>query len=120
VLPGFAAAAALVCSLEGRPCLAVTGPGSAGWGADGEPDSTTTAIAELARSLGVGLALQIWGTEGRFDSFEDHVELLNAHLQVAQGNTEVRLDPVPIDYSPTADLLSAAGPVIAWDEAINI
>lgn len=113
VVPGFAAAAALVCSLEGRGCLAVSGPGAPGWG-DG-PDPGTEGVVDLARSLGVGLALQVWGSEGRLSSFEDHVAMLRSHLEVAEGATGVRLDPVPVDLSLTSSLVDVAGPVVAWD-----
>ena len=113
-IAGFAAAAALVCALEQRPCLAVSGAGAEGWGSDGSPDPTTDALMELARGLGVGLALQVWGTEGSLRSFDDHVSLLKDHLRVAEGATEVRLDPVPVDLSVTASLVEIAGPVVAW------
>jgi len=112
VVPGFATAAALVCALEGRGCLAVSGPGAPGW-SDG-PDPGTEGIMDLARSLGVGLALQVWGSDGPVASYEDHVALLRTHLQVAEGATDVRIDPVPVDLSATDALVEVAGPVVAW------
>jgi hypothetical protein len=71
-------------------------------------------VADLARSLGVGLALQVWGSDGQMSSYEDHVALLREHLQVADGATSVRLDPVPVDLSVTSSLVEVAGPVVAW------
>jgi len=62
----------------------------------------------------VGLALQVWGSEGRLSTFEDHVAMLRSHLEVAEGATGVRLDPVPVDLSVTASLVEVAGPVVAW------
>ncbi|MFM7067863.1 MAG: hypothetical protein ACKOYM_00225, partial [Actinomycetes bacterium] len=99
---------------EGRPCLAVTGPMAPGSGANGEVDSTTERLLDLARSLGVGLALQQWGDAGDMHSFEDHVALLADHLRVSDGATDVRVDAVPVDFAATADLVDVAGPVVAW------
>ena len=120
VLPGVTAAAALVCALERRECLAVTGPGAPGWGGVDEPDPTTAALLEVAEALGVGLRLQVWGDEGRLGSSGDHVTLLRDHLEVATGSTVRSLDPVPVDLSATAQLLDVAGPVVAWGGQVTV
>jgi hypothetical protein len=102
---GFAAAAALVCSLEGRPCLAVsdqTGP-------DGV-DDTSAAVLELAESLGLAVALQLWGPDGALADSSAHVQLLEAHLQA----TQVRIDEVPVAVDDVAGIERAAGALIAW------
>jgi hypothetical protein len=104
--PGFAAAAALVCALEGRPCLAVTDAGSG----DGPVDPTTAAVLELARGLGTPVALQVWGPDGSELTAPAHVELLRELL--APGPD--RVVPVRIDLDATAELERVAGPVVAW------
>jgi hypothetical protein len=103
---GFAAAAALVCGLEGRPCLAVTDQIE---GAEGL-DEPTAMVLELAESLGVPAWLQLWGDRGRLDSSTAHVELL-ADALAPEG---VRLVDVPVDSTALVDLERAAGPVRAW------
>ena len=103
---GFAAAAALVCRLEGRPCLAVSDQVG---GTDGL-DDTSAAVLELAESLGLGVALQLWGPEGSLASSTAHVELLAAELD----SPVVRIDEVPVLVDDTAGLLDAAGPLLAW------
>lgn len=104
--PGFAAAAALVCRIEGRPVLAVADQVG---GVDGL-DDTSAALLELAESLGVAVALQLWGPEGSLDSSTAHVELLAEELDPSV----VRIDEVPVSVSDTAALEQAAGPLIAW------
>lgn len=102
---GFAAAAALVCSLEGRPCLAVTDQR----GDDGV-DPTTEAVLELAESLGASLGLQLWGPRGDLGSSTEHVDLLRSHLE-ADG---VRVRDVPVDLDDTTGLEEVAGELVAW------
>jgi sugar/nucleoside kinase (ribokinase family) len=51
VAPGFAAAAALVAGLRGRPAVAVTTAPS---------DETTGSVLEAARRRGVGVDLRSW------------------------------------------------------------
>lgn len=103
---GFAAAAALVCRLEQRPCLAVSDQVG---GLDGL-DDTSAAVLELAESLGLGVGLQLWGPEGSLDSSTAHVELLDAQL----ATQVVRIDDVPVDVADTAALQAAAGALVAW------
>jgi len=52
---GFAAAAALVAGLDGRPSVAVT---------TGPVDATTTELLDLARQLEVEVDLHVWGDGG--------------------------------------------------------
>ena len=103
---GFAAAAAFVCGLEGRPCVAVTDQLEGPEGVD----ELTTEVLELAEAMGVPVALQLWGERGTLDSSAAHVELLSESLR-GQG---VRLDDVPVQLGDTADLERVAGPLRAW------
>ena len=103
---GFAAAAALVCALEQRPCLAVSDQIG---GVDGI-DEVSAAVLELAESLELGVALQLWGPDGSLSSSAAHVELLAASL----ATPVVRIDEVPVQLDRTAELERAAGPLIAW------
>ncbi len=103
---GFAAAAALVCALEQRPCLAVSDQIG---GVDGI-DEISAAVLELAETLELGVALQLWGPEGSLDSSAAHVELLAASL----GTPVVRIDEVPVQLERTAELERVAGPLTAW------
>ncbi len=104
--PGFAAAAALVCSLENRPCLAVSDQVG---GADGI-DDTSAEVLELAEALGRPVALQLWGAEGSLDSSTAHVELLTELLTPS----EVRIVDVPVVVDDTEALEAAAGELVAW------
>ena len=104
--PGFAAAAALVCSLEKRPCLAVSDQVG---GADGI-DDTSAEVLELAEALGRPVALQLWGAEGSLDSSTAHVELLAELLTPS----EVRIVDVPVVVDDTEALEAAAGELVAW------
>lgn len=102
---GFAAAAAIVCRIEGRPCLAV-----ADQVADTGVDDTSGALLELAESLGLGVALQLWGPDGSLADSDAHVSLLADQL----GSEVVRIDDVPVLTDDIADLVAVAGPVSAW------
>ena len=104
--PGFAAAAALVCSLEGRPCLAVSDQVA---GAEGI-DDTSAEVLELAEALGRPVALQLWGTEGSLESSTAHVELLTELLEPSA----VRIVDVPVVVDDTEALEAAAGELVAW------
>lgn len=105
-IEGFAAAAGLVCGLEGRPCLAVShqldGPEGL--------DDTTSAILELAEALTVPVALQLWGPRGRLGSSTAHVELLAELLDTDR----VRIEDVPVDLDSTDELERVAGALSAW------
>ena len=56
--PGFAAAAALVAGLDGRPAVGVT---------TAPVDPMTDAVLELAASLGVAVDLRVWGDDPDVD-----------------------------------------------------
>lgn len=103
---GFAAAAGLVCGLEGRPCLAVSDQLE---GPDGL-DDTTAAILEIAEALRIPVALQLWGPRGSLADTTAHVQLLRDSLE----GDGVRIDDVPIDGSATDQLEAVAGPLRAW------
>jgi Thiamine pyrophosphate enzyme, central domain len=112
--PGFAAAAAVVCALEARPCLAVTDQVG---GIDGI-DDVSAAVLELAESKGLAVSLQLWGADGRLDSSTAHVELL-AEALAGHG---VRIDEVPVDLDAIGPLEAVAGELVAWpdgDESIS-
>jgi hypothetical protein len=102
---GFAAAAALVCQLEGRPYVAVVDQP-----ADGELDPTTAAIVELATAVGQPVSLQLWGPGGRLDGVGDHVDLLQRRL----GTPGAHLDLVPVAVDDTDEIEAVAGPIVAW------
>jgi hypothetical protein len=103
---GFAAAAALVCGLEGRPCVAVSDQIEGPEGLD----PTTSQVLELAEVLGVRLPLQLWGPRGSLAGSTAHVEMLSESL----SGGGVRIDDVPVDLSGTAELERVAGPLRAW------
>jgi hypothetical protein len=102
--PGFAAAAALVAALDGRPCLAVTDP-------DGAAHDATGAVLDLARQLDVPATVQVWGPEGSLAGAADHVVLLEAILD---GRGPTGAVAVPVDLGLPPDLVALAGPVVAW------
>lgn len=102
---GFAAAAAVVCALEGRPCFAVGDQGEA----EG-PQGATAAVLELAEGLGLDVALQLWGERGSLRDSNGHVELLTESLE----GTGVRVHEVPVDVQATSELERVAGPLRAW------
>ena len=95
-----------MCSLEDRPCLAVSDQVG---GADGI-DDTSAEVLELAEALGRPVALQLWGAEGSLDSSTAHVELLTELLTPS----EVRIVDVPVVVDDTEALEAAAGELVAW------
>jgi len=98
-LDGFAAAASLLCALDGRPCLAVTD----------RFDPVTEAVMDLAESLGAAATLQVWGERGPAGSTGAHVELCAEQL----GAGSPRIDDVAVDLS-TAAIEAVAGPIRPW------
>ena len=98
---GFAAAAALVAGLDGRPAVAVvTSP----------TDPATDAILDLAASLGVTLVCEVWGAEASWASPSEHRERLIG----ARHEGGVQRLGVPVDLAATRELIDLAGPVQAW------
>lgn len=97
--PGFAVAAGVVAALDERPCVAVI---------DGPLDDASEAVLDVARRLGVSVAVQAW-VPGE-TSTDEHVEITRAGFA---GGTE-RIDVVGIDASCLEVLTDAVGPVTAW------
>ncbi|CAB4555392.1 unannotated protein [freshwater metagenome] len=104
--PGFAAAAALVCCLEGRPYFAVSDQIG---GIEGI-DDVTAELLELAEQLEQGVALQLWGPEGQLENSASHIDLLQSELDAEH----VRIDEIPVNVDATEDLERVAGELIAW------
>ena len=112
--PGFAAAAALVCSLENRPCIAVTDQGGSAADPTSDPvDDTTAAMLELAEDLNASIGLQLWGDRGDLRSSSDHVDLTRSGLE----SPGITLKDVPVATSDIDAIVAALGEIIAWTEA---
>ncbi len=103
--PGFAAAAALISALVGRPAIGII---------DGPPDEASLIILEMAKSRGVPMALQAWVPEeeaaGPALSADEHVA---ASLAGFEGG-EPRLDEVAVTDSEVESLVEVAGEISAW------
>ena len=98
---GFAAAAALVAGLDGRPAVAVvTSP----------TDAATDALLDLAATLGVTLVCEVWGADASWASPSEHRERLIG----ARHEGGVQRLGVPVDLGATRELIDLAGPVQAW------
>jgi hypothetical protein len=83
---GFAAAAALVCSLEGRPCLAITSPGL-------QDEAVTADLLSLADSFGHSVSMQVWDPDApRPGDAQEHVDLCIAQVNGAKGTARVAVD----------------------------
>ena len=103
---GFAAAAALCCSMEERPVLAVTD----GAGIDSQE---TGAVLALAEELGRPVTLQVWRDGGpAWTGADEHVALIGEEL----ASDRVRVDDVPVRFSDLGRLEEVAGEVAAWPE----
>ena len=98
---GFAAAAALVAALDGRPAIAVT---------TGPPDDETHTVLELARALGLPLVLEVWG-DGEAADADAQLDRTSAAL--ASG--AVVVEHYPVDFTATEILVDVAGDVVAWE-----
>lgn len=110
---GFAAAAALVCALEGRAYVAVTDlerPSSQ------DAADLTAQVIELADSLQKPIALQAWGESPEVDdvvsSPDGHVALLQQSL--ADPLSDSAMHSVVIDFSAERDFHDALGERIPW------
>jgi hypothetical protein len=102
IAPGFAAAAGVVASLDGRVSVSVTA----------EPiDERTEAVLELAEGWGAQVVLEMWGDDGdRVDPQRRRDQLVDA-----LGARRVRRLPVAVDFSYTQTLIEIAGPIVAWE-----
>jgi len=101
---GFAAAASLLCAVDGRGCLAVTD----------RFDPVTEAVIDLAESMEVPATLQVWGERGTQGSTSDHVELCAAQLD----SESARIDDVAVDLS-TDEIELVAGPIRPWRDVLD-
>jgi hypothetical protein len=98
---GFAAAAALVAGLDGRPAVAVvTSP----------TDLATEALLDLAAALGLTVICEVWGADAAWQSASEHRE----RLVGARHEGGVQRLAVPVDLAATRELVELAGPVSAW------
>jgi thiamine pyrophosphate-dependent acetolactate synthase large subunit-like protein len=98
---GFAAAAGLVASFDGRPAIGVvTEP----------PDPATLALLELAAAWERPLTLAVWGADTGVSSAGEH----RARLVGALASPGVDVVAVPVDFSETRLLVEVAGEVVAW------
>jgi hypothetical protein len=97
---GVSIAMALAARLAGRPAIAVC---------DGLDDAGAT-VLELARSLGVGLAVQEWRPDAAPMSTDDHA----AASIAAFGADEVTVSEVAVSVDELSDLVEGVGPVSAW------
>jgi hypothetical protein len=101
IAPGFAAAAAWLGALDGRPTVGVTTT---------PLDDETRAVIDLARDRGGQLILEEWGADGGIGDAAAHAKRLEVALQ--SGGVDIL--PTPVDFSHTRTLVEVAGPVIAW------
>ncbi|HEX4018905.1 MAG TPA: thiamine pyrophosphate-binding protein [Frankiaceae bacterium] len=72
------------------------------------------ALIERARAQGLSFVVEIWGPAGILTDAGAH-RTQGAAALAAPG---VSVLEVPIDYSPTAALIDAAGPLVAWGAGI--
>ncbi len=101
VAPGFAAAAGVVASLDGRPSVAVT---------TSPTDDRTVAVLELAERWGAQVVLEVWGGDGDELTAEERV---NRTVEALRSRRVSQL-PVVVDFSFTDVLTEIAGPIVAW------
>ena len=102
VAPGYAAAAALVARLDGRPAVAVT---------MAPIERMSTRVLELALSLGIGFPFEMWAEDGMLSAADDHLDALEAAID---DYARVTLLTVPVDATQTEELVAVAGDVVAW------
>ena len=103
--PGFAAAAALVAALAGRPAIAVT---------TDPVDPTPMPCCALAEAWAQPLVLEVWGGDGPLERAEDHAELIRSALTRSAGDRSVVRIDLPVELSDTRILVEVAGEVAAW------
>ncbi len=98
---GAAVARAFLIASAGGTALAVV---------DEELSPAAQVLVERAREQGLAFVVEIWGSRGSLADAEDH----RTQAADALGAPGVTILEVPIDYSPTATLVDAAGPLVAW------
>ncbi len=97
---GFAAAAALVCAVEGRGVLAVADR-------DSPASDITEDLVSLASSLRIPIAMQLWsGDPAGAISPAEHVDLCMSQVSGAAG-----VVTVSVDLELPDSLMDACGPV---------
>jgi hypothetical protein len=101
---GAAVARAFLIASKGGTALAVV---------DKALSPAAMAVIERARERGLSFVVEVWGSGGDLADAEDHRQRATAAL-AAPGVTVLE---VPIDYAPTAALIDAAGPLVAWGSA---
>lgn len=108
-IPGFVAAAALVCAIEDRPYIAVADQVVDDPTA---PDEATTAVIDLAESLGQRVSIQVWGTAGgdSMSSSADHVELTRRLLVRSESGAVT----IPVTTDGFDEVSGVMGVPIAW------
>ena len=98
---GFAAAAAIVAALDGRPAVALV---------SGPPDHATEALLDLAADRRLDVVCDVWGDDGSWSRASEHREALVG----ARHESGVQRLAVPVDMAATDELVELAGPVVAW------
>jgi hypothetical protein len=107
-LPGFAAACVAVLRLRhpGRTGLAIADA------ADASAGEQTAAVVDAARCLGVVVPVETWDPEGERLDAEAHRERLGRMIN--GGGTGAATPSLATDQGQLAEMVEAAGPVVAW------
>jgi hypothetical protein len=100
---GFALAAAIAASFEGRPAVAVVAPA---------PDPETAELLALAEHWGADVVLEIWAEDAPAVAPDERAARLRDALRQKGPTALVSL----VDFSATATLVDVAGEVVAWAE----
>jgi hypothetical protein len=101
---GAAVARAFLLARKGVPALAVV---------DAPLSAPAAALIELGRRMKLSLVVEVWGDSGHLADAEEHRARAAAEL----ASPGISVLDVPIDYSPNAQLIAAAGPLVAWSGA---
>lgn len=99
--PGVATQQALDAAVAGRPAIAVT---------TAPVTDAVTAVFHEANTRGAPLVLVVWEPGAELGSAADHESLLHAAL-AASGPSVIE---TPVAIAATAQLIDAAGAVVAW------
>ena len=99
--PGVAARRALAAAETGRPAFAVT---------TSPIDDATKRLLDGATDRGIALVVVAWGERGKVRAADEHRTLL-ADALAARRPVVVE---VPVSLDDTAQLIEAAGDVVAW------
>lgn len=100
---GFALAAAIAASFEGRRAIAVvTDP----------IDAATAELLALAEHWGTDVVIEVWGADAPLASPPERQERLTESIQ----RSGVAVELTPVDFALTNVLVDVAGPVVAWPQ----